>query len=189
MTYEMRKPRLFQKTTYLIIIFLLVLIIMAVLATPALAVPPVTQTFTFADSIEGFVPECGLNLRWEISGSVDRTFYFNQDGSIVRILDQVREDNLITNLDTGESLREGPDSFIQHIFFNDDGTVTLEINGLSVLVNSGENIVVDAGRVVLLFGPGGPTVLDVSGRHDVRGIDPLVVDDPILLAGFCAAFE
>ena len=96
---------------------------------------------------------------------------------------------MITNVDTGESLREGPDSFIQHIFFNDDGTVRLEINGLSVLVNSGEHLVVDAGRVVLFFGPGGPTVLDVSGRHDVRGIDPLTVDDPILLEGFCAAFE
>ena len=155
----------------------------------AAAVPPVTQTFEFADTIEGFAESCGVNLRWEISGTVERTFFFDQDGNVVRILDKVREDNTITNLDTGESLLEGPDSFIQIITFNDDGTVTLEINGLSVLVNQGENPVVDAGRVVLLFGPDGPTVLGISGRHDIRGIDPLTVDDPILLEGFCSAFE
>ncbi len=185
----MRNLWFFQKTTYLIAVLLLTLILTALVATPVLAVKPVTQTFEFSDTIEGFVEKCELNLRWDISGSVKRTLFFDQDGNVVRILDQVREDNTITNVDTGESLREGPDSFIQHIFFNDDGTVTLEINGLSVLVNSGEHLVVDAGRVVLFFGPGGPTVLDISGRHDIRGIDPTVVDDPILLAGFCAAFE
>lgn len=147
-----------------------------------------TQTLEFADTIEGFVESCGLNLRWDISGTVDRTFFFDQDGNVVRIIDKVREDNTITNLDTGETLREGPDSFGQIINFNDDGTVTIQINGLSVLVKKGDRTVVDAGRVVLLFGPGGPSVLDISGRHDVRGIDPLTVDDPILLEGFCPAF-
>ena len=154
----------------------------------AVAVPPVTQTFEFSDTLEGFVESCGLNLRWDINGTVERTLFFDQDGNVVRILDKVREDNTITNVDTGESLREGPDSFIQIITFNDDGSVTLEINGLSVLVNRGENSVVDAGRIVLFFGPTGPTVLGISGRHDIRGIDPLVVDDPILLEGFCPAF-
>lgn len=152
------------------------------------AVPPVTQTFDFEDTIEGFVPECGLNLRWEITGSVDRTRYFDQDGNVVRIIDHVSEDNTITNVDTGETLREGPDHFQQIFNFNPDGTVTLLIAGLSVLVNGGDNIVVDAGRVVLLFGPSGISVVGISGRHDVRGIDPTVVDDPVLLAGFCGAF-
>ncbi|HSG18098.1 MAG TPA: hypothetical protein VLE70_17515 [Anaerolineae bacterium] len=178
-----------KRHLYLSPIFLLALIVMVMVATPVAAVEPVTATFQFADVIEGYVPACDLNLRWDISGTVDRTFFFDQDGNVVRILDHVQEDNTITNLDTGESLREGPDHFIQHIFFNDDGTVRLDINGLSVLVNSGENMVVDAGRVVLFFGPGGPSVLQVAGRHDVRGIDPLTVDDPILLEGFCAAFE
>ena len=173
---------------------LISLLTMAVLLTsglfvgPAAAVPPMTVTLEFADTIEGFVPECGLNLRWDISGTVDRTLFLDQDGNVVRILDHVREDNTITNVDTGETLSEGPDSFIQSITFNDDGTVTLLIAGLSVLVNQGENQVVDAGRVVLFFGPGGPSVIDISGRHDIRGIDPLTVDDPILLAGFCPAF-
>lgn len=155
---------------------------------PAAAVPPVTQTFDFADSIEGLADDCGLNLRWDISGSVDRTLFFDRDGDVVRIIDHVREANTITNLDTGETLQEGPDSFQQLIDFNEDGTVTLTIAGLSVLVNQGTGEVVDAGRVVLFFGPGGPSVLDISGRHDVRGIDPLSVDDPILLSGFCGAF-
>lgn len=154
----------------------------------AAAVPPVTQTLEFSATVEGFVESCGLNLRWDISGTVERTAFFDQDGNVVRFLDKVREDNTITNVDTGESLQEGPDSFVQIITFNDDGSVTIEINGLSVLVNQGENSVVDAGRVALLFGPGGPTVLGISGRHDIRGIDPLTVDDPILLEGFCPAF-
>lgn len=155
---------------------------------PAGAVPPVTVSLEFSDTIAGFVPECGLNLQWDISGTVDRTSFFDQDGNLVRIQDRVREDNTITNLDTGETLREGPDSFQQRILFNEDGTVELQINGLSVLVNQGENQVVDAGRVVLLFGPTGINVLSISGRHDIRGIDPTVVDDPALLAGFCGAF-
>ena len=165
-----------------------ILLMMGVVSGTAAAAPPASVSLSFADSIEGFVESCGLNLRWDISGTVDRTFFFDQDGNVVRIIDHVKEDNTITNLDTGESLQEGPDSFVQIILFNDDGTVTLQINGLSVLVNQGENQVVDAGRVVLFFGPSGPTVIDIAGRHDVRGIDPLVVDDPILLEGFCGAF-
>lgn len=157
-------------------------------ANPAAAVQPVTQSFAFAQTIEGVAPSCGLPLSWSIEGSVERTFFFDQDSNLVRLQDQVREANTITNLDTGETLQEGPDSFVQRILFGDDGSVTVQINGLSVLVNQGDHAVVDAGRVVLFFGPEGPTVLDVSGRHDIRGIDPLTVDDPILLDGFCPAF-
>lgn len=153
---------------------------------PAGAVPPATSTFDFTNTVQGGTT-CG-ELRWDISGSVERRFFFDKDGNVVRIQDKVREDNTITNLDTGESLQDGPVSFSQRILFNEDGTVKLEINGLSVLVNQGENQVVDAGRVVLLFGPGAPTVLGISGRHDIRGINPLAVDDPILLEGFCPAF-
>lgn len=152
------------------------------------AVAPVTQTFAFADTITGVAPSCGLPLSWDIEGSVERTLFFDKDGQVVRIQDQVRESNTITNLETGETLQEGPDSFIQRILFGADGSVTVQINGLSVLVNQGDNSVVDAGRVVLFFGPSGPSVLSVSGRHDIRGIDPLTVDDPILLDGFCPAF-
>ena len=100
-------------------------------AAPAAAVPPVTVEFPFADTIEGFVPECGLNLRWDIDGTVERTSFFDQDGNLVRFQDKVREDNTITNVDTGETLREGPDSFIQRILFSDDGTVTIQIAGRS----------------------------------------------------------
>jgi hypothetical protein len=167
---------------------LLAAIITVVLAVPAAAVPPVTQTIHFSDVIEGHVDACNLNLRWDVSGTVERTTFLDDAGNVVRFQDRVRESNTVTNLDTGETLQEGPDSFQQRILFNDDGIVTVEINGLSVLVNGGERTVVDAGRVVLLLGPSGPTVLDVSGRHDVRGIDPTVVDDPILLEGFCEAF-
>ena len=175
-----------RKTMTLIVA---VLVASSMTAGTAVAGAPITQSFQFADVVEGVAEGCELPLRWEINGTVERKFFFDQDGNVVRIVDLVQEDNVITNLDTGEELREGPDTFVQIIDFNDDGTVTLQINGLSVLVNGGDGTVVDAGRVVLFFGPDGPSVLDVSGRHDIRGIDPLVVDDPKLLAGFCPAFS
>lgn len=159
------------------------------LAVPALAVPPETSTIPFSGVIEGHVEDCDLNLRWEVNGTATRTVFFDADGNTVRFQDRVRELNTITNLDTGETLQEGPDSFLQRTLFNDDGTMTVEISGLSVLVAAGEDAVVDAGRVVLLRGtPDEPQLLHISGRHDVRGIDPFTTSDPILLAGFCGAF-
>lgn len=158
------------------------LLVLAV-AVPATAVPPTTQTFPFGGVVEGYVEACDLTLRWDISGTAERTTFYDSDGDVVRFQDKVRETNTITNVDTGETLQEGPDSFLQRILFNDDGTVTVEINGLSVLVTNGRDTVVDAGRVVLQFGPDGPSVLAVVGRHDVRSIDPLTTDDPILLEG------
>lgn len=37
----------------------------------------------------------------------------------MRFRDRVRESNTITNLDTGETLQEGPDSFLQRVLVND----------------------------------------------------------------------
>lgn len=158
------------------------------LAAPALAIPPETAVFPFGGTVEGYVEACDLTLRWEISGTAERTTFFDGDGAVVRFQDKVRETNTITNVDTGETLQEGPDSFQQRILFNDDGTVTVQINGLSELVTDGADTVVDAVRVVLQLGPDGPTVVAVVGRHDVRAIDPLTTDDPVLLEGFCDAF-
>lgn len=158
------------------------------LAAPGVAVPPDTAMFPFGGTIEGYVEACDRTLRWDISGTAERTTFYDGDGNIVRFQDKVRETNTITDVDSGETLREGPDSFVQRILFNDDGTVTVQINGLSVLVAGGASTVVDAGRVVLQFGPTGPEAVAVVGRHDVRSIDPLTTDDPVLLEGFCAAF-
>jgi hypothetical protein len=167
---------------------LLAVLMLAAVATPAGAVSPTSQEFRFGGVIEGYVEACDTTLRWEVSGTAERTTFYNADGSVDRVQDKVREANTITNVDTGETLREGPDSFQQRVLFNDDGTTTLEINGLSVLVTGGEDAVVDAGRLVLVFGPDGPTLAAIVGRHDVREIDPFTTDDPILLEGFCDAF-
>ncbi len=170
------------------VILAVVSMLVVLAAGPAGAVPPTRQTIELTNVIQGFVPECGLNLRWDISLTVDRTRFFDQDGNLIRIQDQVRENNTITNTDTGETLEEGPDSFQQRIVFNEDGTVLVSALGLSVHVNQGENAVIDAGRTVLLFGPGGPFLLGFNGRHDIREIDPFTTSDPKLLAGFCPAF-
>lgn len=159
--------------------------LVAALATPAAATPPTTQVFPFGGAIEGFADDCGLNLRWEVSGTATRTTFFNADGSVDRFQDRVRETNTITNLDTGEVLQEGPDSFLQRVLLNPDGPATIEINGLSVLVPGGDDLVIDAGRVILQGGE----ALAIVGRHDIRAIDPSTTTDPILLNGFCAAFD
>ncbi len=157
-------------------------------AAPAGAVPPTRQTIELTNVIQGVAPDCGIEMRWDIDLTVQRTRFFDQDGNLVRIQDQVRELNTITNLDTGETLQEGPDSFQQRIVFNADGTVEVWAVGLSVLVNDGNAIVVDAGRLVLLFGAGPPQLIALTGRHDLRSIDPFTTSDPTLLSGFCAAF-
>jgi hypothetical protein len=167
---------------------LVITLLVATAAAPAAAVPPETVEIPFGGVIEGDVEACDLTLRWEVSGTVERTTFFNADGSIDRFQDKVRETNTITNVGTGETLQEGPDSFLQRVLFNDDGTVTLAITGLSVLVTGGDDVVVDAGRTVLLLGPDGVTALALDGRHDVRAIDPTTTSDPVLLEGFCAAF-
>jgi hypothetical protein len=48
---------------------------------------------------------------------------FFDDGARTRVQAHLREDNTITNLTTGESFHEGPDSFTQTSYFNADGTL------------------------------------------------------------------
>lgn len=38
-----------------------------------------------------------------------------------RVQAHVHEDNTVTNLESGLTLREGPDSFLQTTYFSDDG--------------------------------------------------------------------
>ena len=84
-----------------------------------------------------------------------------------RRLKAIREDNTITNLATGLTLREGPDSFMQTIYFNPDGTVShIVATGLAVNVQTEAENLKDVGRVVWL--PGTNEIVFSAGPHSVR---------------------
>lgn len=136
------------------------------LASPASAVPP--QHFSVdppPNIVEDNGEACGFPVRWTIDLSVQGTNFFDQDGNLVRQQAHVREDNTITNLDTGLTLREGPDSFMQTIVFNPDGSIShLIATGLAVNV-FGEQLK-DVGRVVWL--PGTNEIVFSAGPHEAR---------------------
>ena len=125
---------------------LLTLVAAGALAGPAAAVPPTTQTITQHNVVEDQGEACGFPVRWTIDLAVERTRFFDADGTLVRIIDQVREDNTVENLDSGKVLREGPNSFQQMITF-EGGTAQVAINGLALNLQ-GEQLK-DVGRVVI----------------------------------------
>lgn len=138
-----------------------VLTLTGALAAPAAAVPPTTQTIVVHNVVEDQGQACGFPVRWTIDLTVERTRFFDKDGTLVRILDRVREDNTVENLDSGLVLREGPDAFQQVITF-EGGTTRVAINGLALNLK-GEQLK-DVGRVVLENG----VIVFSAGPHPAR---------------------
>jgi hypothetical protein len=136
------------------------------LAGPAGAVPPQHFSVTPPPNIvQDQGQACGFPVRWSIHLTVEGTNFFDQDGNRVRQQAHIKEENTITNLDTGLTLREGPDSFMQTIEFNPDGTIAqLTATGLAANV-FGEQLK-DVGRVVWL--PGTNEIVFSAGQHPVR---------------------
>jgi hypothetical protein len=160
---------------------LLAAAMLMVLAAPASAVPPTRQTITQHNVVEDQGQACGFPVRWTIDLTVERTRFFDADGNLVRIIDRVREDNTIENLDTGLTLREGPDAFQQVISFENGVATQVAINGLALTVQ-GEHLK-DVGRLILE----GSTIVFSAGPHPVREL----VDDgapfSAALGAFCDA--
>ena len=139
------------------------------LALPALAAEPQRDQVAQNQVVEGQT-SCGL-LRWEIHLTADRFRFFDQDGQLVRVQVHISEDNTITNLDTGETYREGPDNFMQTTLFTDDGPLIVA-TGLAANVPGAQ--LKDVGRVVI--DPRTGEILFSAGQHPLR-------------EGFCALFE
>jgi hypothetical protein len=138
------------------------------MAGSAAAVPP--QHFTAdppARIVEDTGQACGFPVRWTIDLSVEGTNFFDSEGRLVRQQAHIREDNTITNLATGLTLREGPDAFTQTTHFNPDGTISHFVaTGLAANVQAeGENLK-DVGRVIWL--PGTNEIVFSAGPHPVR---------------------
>lgn len=136
------------------------------LAAPASAVPPQHFTATPPPNIvEDQGQACGFPVRWTIELTVKGTNFFDQDGNIVRQQAHIKEDNTITNLDTGLTLREGPDSFMQTIVFNPDGTIA-HLSATGLAANVFGTGLKDVGKVVWL--PGTNEIVFSAGPHPVR---------------------
>ena len=133
---------------------------------PALAVAPVRFERTIHNPVQDQGQACGFPVLWDINLTVRGTNFFDADGNLVRQQAHIREDNTITNLATGLTLREGPDSFMQTIHYNPDGTVRqIVATGLAANVRGDERLK-DVGRVVWL--PRTNEIVFSAGRHPVR---------------------
>ena len=155
-------------------------------ALPAAADPPTHTQQSFSGAVTDTGQACGDPISWEFTGEVTLTRFF-EDGTLVRIHAHVQESGTVTNLATGEVVELPRTSFLERVQFLDDGSVIIEDNGLSVRVTGAEDILLDVGRFVVRLNPA--ELLQSSGQHPIREINPFSVSDPALLAAFCGLFE
>jgi hypothetical protein len=153
-------------------------LVAAALALPALGAAPQRDQISQNQVVQG-PTSCGL-LRWEIHLTGDRFRFFDQDGQLVRVQVHISEDNTITNLDTGETYREGPDNFVQTTLFTDDGPLIVA-TGLAANVQGAQ--LKDVGRVVI--NPLTGEIVFSAGQHPLREAQ----EAGNVLEGFCALFE
>jgi hypothetical protein len=153
-------------------------LIAAALALPAPAAPPQHDQVSQNQIVQG-PTSCGV-LRWEIHLTGDRFRFFDNDGRLVRVQVHINEDNTITNLDTGETFREGPDNFMQTTLFTDDGPLIVA-TGLAANVPGAQ--LKDVGRVVI--DPLTGDIVFSAGQHPLREAQ----EAGNVLEGFCPLFE
>ena len=149
----------------------------AVVALPAWAVAP-QRTEIAQNQVTTGTTSCGV-LRWEIHLSGDRFRFFDQDGVLVRVQIHINEDNVITNLTTGQTYREGPDSFMQTTLFTDEGP-RIVATGLAARVFGTQ--LKDVGRVVI--NPANGDIEFSAGQHPLREAQ----EAGNILEGFCSVF-
>ena len=113
--------------------------------------------------------------------------FFDTEGNLVRIHVQVRESGSVTDLATGEVIELPQTAFTERVLFVEDGSIIIEDVGLSVRVTGPEDFLLDVGRFVVRFNP--DELLQSSGQHPIREINPFSVEDPALLGAFCELFD
>src|SRR5215211_929854 len=119
-------------------------LVAAVVAGSALADAPQRTEISQNQVVQG-TTSCGV-LRWETHLSGERFRFFDTEGNLVRVQIHIHEDNTITNLTTGQTYREGPDSFMQRTLFTDEGPLIVA-TGLAARVEGTQ--LRDVGRVVI----------------------------------------
>ena len=148
------------------------------LAAPAGAAQPQRSDDDVNQVVQGQT-SCGV-LRWEIQLTGDRFRFFDQEGRLKRVQIHIREDNTITNVTTGETYREGPDSFMQKTIFV-DGAPFIVATGLAARVPGTQ--LRDVGRVVI--NPRTGEIVFSAGQHPIREAQ----EAGNVLEAFCAVFE
>ena len=109
---------------------------------------------------------CGFPVEWAIDiASVEGHNFFDQEGRRVRQVVHIKEDNTITNLESGLTLREGPDSFTQTIIWNESGQIE-QIIATGLAANVFGTGLKDVGRVAWL--PGTNEIVFNAGQHSLR---------------------
>jgi hypothetical protein len=161
--------------------------LLAVTALPAAAVPPTHLEQTFSGAVTDTGQACGDPVSWEFTGEVQLTRFFDADGTLVRIHALVQESGTVTNLATGEVVALPRTSFLERVLLVEDGTIIIQDAGLSVRITGPEDFLLDVGRFVVRLDPA--ELLQSSGQHPIREINPFSVSDPALLAAFCDLFE
>ncbi|HEX6228241.1 MAG TPA: hypothetical protein VFZ41_02140 [Solirubrobacterales bacterium] len=149
----------------------------------ALAAEPVQNTNQFSLVVEDEGEHCGFPIRWEISGTVRQTLFF-EDGELVRVQAHFAETNVLTNLDTGKTVEDNP-TFNQRVYFEEGVLQSVETDGIFVNArgDNGESVM-DVGRVVLAVISATERVLIFEGgQHPFR--DLTVLDLEPGLAAFC----
>jgi len=135
------------------------------------AAEPVQFTSPFETTIEDLEGnECGFPIRWEIRGTMRIQQFFDNDGRLVRIQAHLRETNVLTNLETGHSLRDEP-VFNQIVNVRQDGSLdNIETVGLFVNVRGepGSNVM-DVGKVIIdVVSPTERELIFEAGPHPFR---------------------
>lgn len=156
-------------------------------ALPAWAAPPTFQELTFSGAVTDQGQAGDDPLSWEFTGDARIIRFFDADGALTRIQVQVRESGTVTNLTTGEVVDLPRTAFIERVLFVEDGSIIIEDNGLSVRVTGPEDFLLDVGRFVVRLNPN--ELLQSSGQHPIREINPFSVSDPALLGAFCDLFD
>lgn len=156
-------------------------------ALPASAVPPTFQELAFSGAVTDQGQACGDPLAWEFTGEARISRFFDSDGALTRIQVQVRESGSVTNLTTGEVVDLPRTAFIERVLFVEDGSIIIEDDGLSVRVTGPDDFLLDVGRFVVRLNPN--ELLQSSGQHPIREINPFSVSDPALLGAFCDLFD
>lgn len=160
---------------------------MATAALPAGAVPPTHDRDTFSGAVTDAGEACGDPLSWEFTGDVLVSRFFDDAGTLVRLHAHVRESGTVTNLATGQVVDLPRTAFLERVLFPGDGSIIIEDLGLSVRVTGPDGFLLDVGRFVVNLNP--RELLQSSGQHPIREINPFSVSDPALLAAFCHLFD
>ena len=154
---------------------------------PAAADPPTHVRDTFSGAVTDTGQACGDPISWEFTGEVLITRFFDSDGNLVRIQVLVQESGTVTNLTTGEVVVLPRTSFLERVLLVEDGSIIIQDVGLSVRITGPEDFLLDVGRFVVRLDP--DELLQSSGQHPIREINPFSVSDPALLGAFCDLFE